>query len=692
MDKIDLEYIQKDNPLFKADLNDLDWLELENIPNDVDNPLLLKYGLDEDPFEEVVDCLIKPEYLHFAARILLNVELPPYQLVALDMLWNKMAPMLIASRGGAKSFLLSVYCALRLSLEPGAKIVAVGAGLRQSRQVYEYMKTLWENSPILRDIAGKGETQGPRQSQDRFEFRIGNSVATFIPIGDGSKIRGLRANYVIADEFGSINPEVFDIVVRGFASVASTPMQNIKERARIRNLKKLKIWNDSLEANAKKRNKKNQIVYSGTPTFYFNHFYKYYKKWETIIKSKGDSKILDELFGEDKELREAFDWQDYAVIRIPYNYLPEGMMATEMIAQAKANLPTSHFLLEYCACFVSDSDGFYRRSIIEAATTNKPILVNGKPIQFSILRQGISDRKYVIGIDPAADDDNAALVILELYPDHRRIVHCWTTNRKKYNQLKKKMLERNVQLNDDYYSYIARKIRQLMSLFPVEKIVMDQHGGGRSIAEALASKKNVPDGEFPIFEEIDLEDPKPTDIEDGLHILQLIAPNADLNSDANHGMLKDIQEKVLLFPLFDTIELAKSIEMDNINSFDTDTYEDLLMEIEELKTEMTLIVPTSTPTGKEHFDTPAVKSEGMKRGTLRKDRFSALLYANYYARNKDKADVVQIKYVPLGGTKEVLKGRNSTNKNMYTGPGLGKFGNAGWLNANNARFSRYKMY
>ena len=118
MDNLELEYLQKDNPLFKAELNDLDWLELENIPEDVYNPLLDRYGIDSDPFEEAVEYLIDPSYLQFAARILLNIDLPPYQLVAFDMLWTKMAPMLIATRGGAKSFLLSVYCALRLALEP----------------------------------------------------------------------------------------------------------------------------------------------------------------------------------------------------------------------------------------------------------------------------------------------------------------------------------------------------------------------------------------------------------------------------------------------------------------------------------------------------------------------------------------------------------------------------------------------
>lgn len=692
MDKLDLEYIQRDNPLFKADLDDLDWLELEEIPSYVDNPLLDTFGLEEDPYEDIVQHLINPNYLHFAARIILNVELPPYQLAALEMLWTKMAPMLIGSRGAAKSFLLSVYCALRLVLEPGCKIVAVGAGLRQSRQIYEYMRTLWENSPILRDIAGRGETQGPRQSQDRFEFRIGNSVATFIPIGDGSKIRGLRANYLICDEYGSINPEVFDIVVRGFAVVSSTPIQKVKERARIRKLKKLGLWNDQLQENAKKRDKKNQIVFSGTPTFYFNHFYKQFKKWETIIKSKGNPKLLEELFGEDKELKEAFDWRDYAIIRIPYTHLPDGLMDTAIIAQAKASLPTSHFLLEYGACFVADSDGFYRRSIIEAATTNKPILVGGKPIQFSILRQGINDRKYVIGIDPAADDDNAAIVVVEMHHDHRRIVHCWTTNKKKYNNLKKKMMERNITLGDDYYSYVAKKIRQLMSLFAVEMIIMDKNGGGRAIAEALSAKKNVPEGELPIFEEINPEDPKPTDAEDGLHILRLLVPTAEINADANHGMLKDLQEKVLLFPLFDTIELAKAIETDNINSFDTDTYEDLLSEIEELKTEMTLIVQTSTATGKEHFDTPAIKSEGMKKGVLRKDRFSALLYANYYARMKDKNTTIQIKYTPVGGSRDTFRKSGTGDKRMYTGFGVKKFGNANWLTGNNVRFSNKNRF
>lgn len=249
------------------------------------------------------------------------------------------------------------------------------------------------------------------------------------------------------------------------------------------------------------------------------------------------------------------------------------------------------------------------------------------------------------------------------------------------------MSDKNVILGDDYYSYIAKKVRQLMSLFPTETIIMDKNGGGIAIMEALGSKTNTPDGEYPVFEEIDPEEEKPTDAEKGIHILKMLSPNSEFNADANHGMLKDIQEKKLLFPMFDTIELAKSIELDNINSLDTDTYEDLLTEIEELKTEMTTIVVTHTATGKENFDTPAIKSEGMKRGDLRKDRYSALLYANDCARNKNKNTSMQIKYTPVGRRRDQTRQSGSQSQSMYTGFGVSKFGTSSWLSSNGTRFS-----
>jgi hypothetical protein len=662
----------------------LEWLELKNIPNEVYNPLLdYELNKQKDPIQEVVEFMCNPSYLHYAAKQLLGVELMPFQLVILDTLWRKRLPMLIASRGAGKSFMLSVYALLRMIFHPGCKVVIVGAAFRQSRQVFEYMVNIWERSPMLQDICGKGKTVGPRREIDRCQFNLGNSVTYAVPLGNGEKIRGLRANYILADEMASIPAEVFNLVVQGFGVVAAAPLDKVKEASMVKKLKEMGAWNEELEKLRRLKVGGNQIVYSGTAYYAFNHFAQYFKKWHTIISSKGDPEKLKIVLGDDG-IQEGFDWKDYAILRIPYTHLPDGLLDPGILAQAKTTLHHNQFLMEYGSFFPSDSDGFYKRSIIESATTNKPILTSGgKKIQFSALRHGEKDRAYIMGVDPAADKDNAAIVLIELNDDHRKIVHCWTTNRKKYAKFKKYMKESGNELDDDYYRYIAKKIRGLMRAFNIERIVMDRYGGGIAVSEALSSKDTCDKNETPVFEIIDPENPKSTDMEQGVHILELVTPTNELNSDANHGMLKDLQDKILLFPMFDTIEMERAIALDAENEFKFDTYEDLIQEIEELKNEMTtIVVLESSALGKERFDTPEVKTEGSKKGHLRKDRFSALLYANYYARSKNKNDALKMEYKAVGGTKDTIKKVTvkKDQESMYSGPGILKFSNSHhWL-------------
>lgn len=583
------------------------------------------------------------------------------------------------------SFCLGVYCLLRMVLNPGCKIVIVGAGLRQARNVFDYMATIWASAPVLQDISGKSKTAGPRREVDRFQFECGDSNCYAIPMGQGDKIRGLRANIIISDETPLIPESIFNIVVQGFAVVAKDPISKVKEAALINKLRRDGEWDEKMEEMRNKSAEGNQICFAGSAYYSFNHFAKRFKEWRAIIATKGDPKKLKQIFGDEFSLVKGFNWTDYACIRIPYTALPEGMLDQGIISQARITLSPQQFNMEMGACFSSDSDGFYRRSILEATTTNKPVQINsGELIQFNALRQGDETKRYVIGVDPAADRDNAAIIVLEIYPDHRRIVYCWTTNRKKYVELKKYNDKRGVELEEDYYRYIAKKIRILMRLFNTEHIIMDKHGGGIAISEALSSRETCEKGEDPVYEIIEEGKEKYTDFKDGAHILQLMAATQDINSEANHGMLKDFQDKVLLFPMFNTVELAKSIELDNINKIEFDTFEDLLNEIEELKNEITTVVATpSANIGKETFDTPSIKGENEKRGRLRKDRYSALLYANYYARNKDKNQPVNIEYKAVGGTKESFSTKKNTapeHAPMYYGPGAMKWAKSGWMN------------
>jgi intein/homing endonuclease len=1061
------------------------WLELDKIPETTSNIFLDDhYGVMHDPVEEFTSVLLDPQYIHFVCKEILNVELLPFQLAIIDRFWHKRLPMLIGCRGAGKSFVLAVYSLLKLLLNPGCKVVLVGSSFRQSKQIHDYIVSIWDKAPILQDIAGKNS--GPKKSVDRYEFFIGSSVATALPIGDGSKIRGIRANIIIADEFActgketlvetdrgiiriedcqsnykdlklftgdrniplespdkffktplddvykitfrngitircskrhqintingwklgkdlttddyiefkneykfplnrisiddnildedlawifgllisegsivnesiisihncdldlinkakkiienkfnqtcyiytkketvdsrgwttkpchelrftnqnlrelffkfgleysytetkkipwsilqstrevcisflqglfigdgscfqwedrnkvslgiayysvseqltsevqilcsklnslgyktsrksklsknlqwmirfngieakrlldnlniskwneiaegveihenkdsglvylknidkwrvefyyagkvirygsyktkeearevlesnkykypiclkvrsvellsekehlydfhipnthsfigngiknhnSISEEIFNVVIQGFAIVSSTPVEKVKEEALINKLKNSGLWTEELEDQHKNKNRGNQIIYSGTAYYAFNHFYKYFQKWREIITSNGDQAKLSSVVDSNDPLSDGFNWKDYCIVRLPYTALPKGLLDSGILAQAKATLNTSQFLCEYSAVFPKDSDGFYRRSIIDAATTTKPInIIDGRKIQFSVLKTGDPKKKYILGIDPAAERDNAALVILEDNGIYRSVVHCWTTNRKKFFALKNKSKESDLEITDDYYRYIAKKIRQLMRDFNISRICMDKNGGGVAIAEALSSKDTCTHDENPVFELIDPEKPKFSDTENGVHILELISPTTDINSQANHGMLKDIQDKVLLFPRFDTVEIEKGMILDNMEPENTfSSYEDLINEIEELKNEMTSIVMTGTSMlGAEKFDTPEVKLEGAKKGRLKKDRYSALLYANYFGRNQNKQEASLVSYQSVGG----ISPSKTTGNGMYRGFGVAKFGQSNWTKSGNPRF------
>lgn len=488
-----------------------------------------------------------------------------------------------------------------------------------------------------------------------------------------TKIRGFRANVIIGEEFSSIPEEIFNLVVQGFGVVSSSPIEKVKEAAMVSKLKKMGQWTEELNDLRLSQATGNQIIYSGTAYWSFNHFARTWEKFHKIIASKGqDWSVFD-----GQPPPEGFNWKDYAILRIPYTAMPEGMLDAGIVATAKANLSISQFNMEFNAIFSGDSEGFFKRSIIEAATTNRPLTTStGRRIQFSAMKHGEKDKAYVIGVDPAAMEDNAAIVILEMDTDHRKIVHCWTTNRKKFQNLKREMAKQGTILQNDYYGYIARKIREFMGSFNTERIVMDKNGGGIAVAEAL---KVVNPGEHCVYEIIDPEKPKHDDGEQGLHILELLAPTSDYNSESNHGMLKDLQDRVLMFPRFDTIEIEKAILQDKQTGTTYDTYEEICEEIEELKNEMTIInVTQSSALGKEVYDVPRVKSSGMEKGHLRKDRYSALLYANYYARNKNKQEAFKIEYVPVGGLKQDLIAHSVGQAGqMYVGPGTLKFAGKG---------------
>jgi len=668
-------------PILKRSIEDNAWLNLGDVRKlEINNPLIDKDS--EHPGLAEMRLMRDSNYLGYAVEVLMGLEALPEQCVVLEEMWKRPFPMYIASRGFGKSFLLAVYAMLKCALVPGTKIVIVGAAFRQSKVIFEYMVNLWDNAPILRSICDNNS--GPRSSPDRCLMKINDSWAMAVPLGDGSKIRGLRAHTIMADEFASIPPDIFETVVRGFTAVSAKPVDNVKDAARRANLMSRGLWTANKEGNYSNR-RVNQVIISGTADYDFKHYADYWRKYCKIIRSKGEPKRLKEIFGDD-EIPKNFDYTDFSVIRIPYKMIPEGFMDDKQVAQAKATVHSGIYQMEYGACFTTDSDGFFKRSLIESCVTNKEIQVAQAQIQFDALIRGNPGYEYVYGVDPASENDNFSIVILEMREDHNRIVYSWTTTRKDFVQRKKA----GITADADFYGFCARKIRDLMKVFPTQNIALDAQGGGIAVMEALHDPAKLMPGERLLWPVIDPDKEQLTDHEAGDHYLHMIQfANYDWVYKANHGLRKDFEDRVLLFPRFDGMSLALAIEYDG-NMADVeesvkkrakgdkrqvfepsmyDSLEDSLMELEELKDELCTITMTRTGNGvgaRDRWDTPELVMPNGRKGRLRKDRYSSLVMANMVARSIQR-ELSPVRFGVVGGFSHDLAKERSGSQSIYAG-------------------------
>lgn len=590
------------------------WLRIPYEEKDLFNPLqTLPPEYYDEPHMYILSLLSQPDYFAVFAKEIMNITLLPFQCAILEELWTRKFPMLIGSRGLGKSYLLGLYALLRMIFMPGRKIVITGAGYRQSKIIFEYIEKFWYGAPLLRDMVGTHAPNGAHKNPDMWRFIIGESTAIALPVGNGEKIRGQRAHDILVDEFAVGNEQIFEHVISGFAAVSANVVHNVQDIAKRKLAKELNYHLDEPEDDGYRAN---QIVLTGTAYYSFNHFYKYWRQWQNIIKSRGDKRKLIESGINDTDI----DWRNYSVMRIPYECIPEGFMEKAIVARSKSTMHSSLYMMEFSACFGTDSNGFFKRLMIERCVSDHKPLIEGE-----------QDKTYILAVDPASEHDNFCIVILEVSKNVRRIVNCWTTKRTAFKAEKRAGISKE----EDFYDYAARKILDYINKFNIVGIAVDTQGGGRTIIERLHSSNVVKtaDGENLIWEIIDPEEVKEEDGEPGLHIIEGIQfANSEWNSAANHGLRLDLETRALLFPKFDNLTFAQfdlSIENGVASAGELD---EITREIEGMKDELSSIVMTVTPAGREHWDTPEQKSAGIKKGSMRKDRYSALLMANALAK------------------------------------------------------------
>ena len=353
-----------------------------------------------------------------------------------------------------------------------------------------------------------------------------------------SKIRGYRFNILFIDELAQVDPQIIDLVIRPMLNVKSNPMSK------------------------KKNSLGNQVIMASSAYYQFNHLYEKYLQYKEKIV-EGDKK--------------------FSLLEFTYHDTPEGWMDLDQLEESRRTMPRLQFLMENENLFPADSEGFFPASLFHSVASKNVILeAKGKP-----------DYEYVMGIDPARESDNFAIVIIRL-GDYNKVVRVYTMKKRTFPEM-------------------VGQIRRFLNEYNVVRIALDQGGGGGTIRDLLAEEYVTfdADGAPKEYEPILPLDPKEHPGRHGKRMLDVVFFSSKEVNEMNHSLKAELENKQILLPTAPRDGNAQR--------------ESLYLEVEQMVEEAKSIVTTPLKNGMLRFDVP--------HQNMKKDRYSAFLLAAKAARD-----------------------------------------------------------
>jgi len=459
------------------------------------------------------------------------------------------------------TFTLGTLAALSCMLYPGYRVGLIAPVFRQSKMIFAEVEKLYDQSSILREATSKKPTNSSDKSFLKFK-PVGGQTPSYIealPLGDGNKIRGSRFYLILVDELAQVPDQTLDMVVRPMGATSLAPMERVRRLEEQTRLIKagLATPEDFVEE------KVNKMVMTSSGYYKFNHMWRRMRDhWRMVVEAENQGKE-----------------SPYAVWQVPYWDLPEGFLDKNNIAEAKRIMSSHEYSMEYEAAMVSDSEGFFKASLLEECTLDS---------DFTILYKGDPNKSYILGVDPnQGGADSCGVVVTEIGRPNKIV----------------SVLE----LMSKTTQGLTQAVQSLCDQFKVIRIFMDRGGGGKAIMDLLE------EGYGNVEPIIDRSNPDNTH-KKGRHILEMVNFNPGWISDANFTTKSMFEDKNLRFP-----ELPV-----NANDLMARTYNSIIT----LKSQLLSIVVTQTATGLLHFDTPSK--------SMHKDLYSALILAAHGTRQVER--------------------------------------------------------
>ena len=424
-----------------------------------------------------------------------------------------------------------------------------------SKTIFSEIERMYSKSTILRDACAKKPVRGSDTCYLRFKSvgGVNSSYIEALPLGiDGSKIRGSRFYLLCVDELAQVPDKIVDLVLRPMTATVLEPMENVRKLEKQKKLIESGLAiEDDFDSDSI-----NKIIMTSSGFYKFNHMWRrmmdYWKQMD-VHKEKSS----------------------YIVWQIPYTDLPEGFLDRNNVEEAKRVMSDHEFKMEYEAKMISDSEGFFKASLLESCT-----LGSG----FTIETNGTVGYNYILGIDPSQGGNASCGIVVLKMGKQNKIVNIL--------ELKKKTTQE-----------LTNIIQSLCDSYNIIRLFMDKGGGGKAIMDLLEEGY---DGHEPIIDRGDVDKL----LLKGRHILEIVNFNPNWISDANFTTLSMLEDKSIIFPEPPLTSI--------------DILEELYINVRKLKGQMLNIVVTQTQGGALHFDTP-------KKGQ-NKDLYSALILAAHGAR------------------------------------------------------------
>lgn len=383
----------------------------------------------------------------FTTELSLGLTLEAYQELTMNAIFNKNYCMLVWSRGASKSFVAAIYAILKCIFEPGTKILIASINFRTSRRVFNEIERFLssQNAALARQCFGLKSKRN-----DQYEWEVNGGSITAIPL-TGEKIRGIRANVLILDEFLLLPPDIIDNVLIPFLS---SP-RDVGERIRVRKLEEELIKKGLLHPDNKHIfENTSQMLCLSSASYTFEHLFRIYQQWSHLIEHPEEQESKDgELPG------------SYFISQLSYEALPPHMIDHGAIQVAKSGGSSHHsFLREYCARFVDGGDSYFSPKKMHECTVPDGEYPTTKVI-------GDADKKYILSIDPNFSSskvaDYFAMSLVELDEEKKQgvLVHGY--------QVAGSSLQDHIK----YFYYLYRN-------FNISLIVID-HAGADTFIDAV---------------------------------------------------------------------------------------------------------------------------------------------------------------------------------------------------------------